>query len=251
MKGGPTRTETKAMGEIEVRWEGQLPAAPQVAWDGFTRHAKGWLWEIVYEPREGGSEKGLTEGGGVVTVWEPHRRFVTRYEKPGEYNELEYLLEPRGDGTYLRYKHQTVLPDDEHEVQLDACIQHTAFYNHSLGEYLGHFPGQEAVYVSADAPEVSAKGGFAKVKKALGLPEDVSAGDRVRLTPEGLTPIEGVVDYSTPVFLGVRTASGLYRFYGRDAWGWPVGVAHHLFGAGDDETAWSRWLEGVFAEGKA
>jgi hypothetical protein len=60
-----------------------------------------------------------------------------------------------------------------------------------------------------------------------------------------------VVDYSTPAFLGVRSDDALYRFYGRDAWGWPVGVGHHLFAAGTDrettERAWSAWLAGVFA----
>jgi hypothetical protein len=79
----------------------------------------------------------------------------------------------------------------------------------------------------------------------------VAAGDRVRLTPAGLEPIEAVVDYSTDTFLGVRSANALYRFYGRDAWGHPVGVAHHLFGDGVDaaaqEKAWGDWLSGVFA----
>ena len=41
----------------------------------------------------------------------------------------------------------------------------------------------------------------------------------------GIDPIDGVVDYLTATFVGVRTADGLYRFYGRDAFGWPVGAA--------------------------
>jgi hypothetical protein len=67
----------------------------------------------------------------------------------------------------------------------------------------------------------------------------------------GTEPIEGVLDYATHAFLGVRSGDALYRFYGRDAWGWPVGVAHHLFAEGVDaaasEQAWSAWLDGVFA----
>ena len=73
----------------------------------------------------------------------------------------------------------------------------------------------------------------------------------MRLTPAGWTPIEGVVDYATGAFLGVRSADALYRVYGRDAWGWPVGVAHHLFADDADEAAaeraWGDWLDGVFA----
>jgi hypothetical protein len=36
--------------EFEVRWEGELPAAPQQVWDAVTLHADGWLWKIEYEP---------------------------------------------------------------------------------------------------------------------------------------------------------------------------------------------------------
>ncbi|MGI5492650.1 hypothetical protein [Microtetraspora malaysiensis] len=84
----------------------------------------------------------------------------------------------------------------------------------------------------------------------MDVPGRVDVGDEVRLTPTGLKPIEGVVDYATPVFLGVRSADALYRFYGRDAWGWPVGVAHHLFAEDADAATarqgWGAWLEEVF-----
>jgi hypothetical protein len=136
------------------------------------------------------------------------------------------------------------------DLELDACRRHTAFYYHSLGEYLGHFRGRDATYISVDAPAASADGGFALVRAALAIPDDADVGDEVTLTPAGLEPIEAVVDYATPVFLGVRSADALYRFYGRDAWGWPVGAAHHLFGARVDkdaaQRAWDRWLQSLF-----
>jgi hypothetical protein len=238
------------MKEFEVRWEGELPATPQQVWDAFTIHTAGWCWEIEYEPRAGGAERGLTSGGGTVTIWEPPRHFTTRTRPEAErdgFNQLDYVLEPRGEGTHLRFTHRGVFADD-YERQLDGCRQHTAFYYHSLGEYLRHFSGRDATYVAAEAPEASAQGGFAALRRALGLAGDVAAGDPVRLTPAGLEPIEGVVDYATHAFLGVRSADALYRFYGRDAWGWPVGVAHHLFaGEAADEQSWSGWLDGVFA----
>ena len=46
--------------------------------------------------------------------------------------------------------------------------------------------------------------------------------------------------WDTPEFLGVRSADALYRFYGRDAWCWPVGVAHHLFADGVPRSARGR-----------
>lgn len=164
--------------EFEVRWEGELPGTPQEVWDAFTVHTDGWLWKIEYEPRAGGAERGLTSGGGTVTVWDPPRHFVTRARRS-----------------------------------------------------------------AAKPPCADASG-------ASAVAEDVAAGDLVRLTPAGLEPIDGVVDYATHAFLGVPGADALYRFYGRHAWGWPVGVAHHLFAGGADkaagEHAWSTWLDGVF-----
>jgi hypothetical protein len=238
--------------DFEVRWEGELPAPPEVVWDGFTAHTDGWLWRIDYEPRVGGRERGLTREGGTVTAWDPPRHFGTRATDGGTFNQLDYRLEPRGAGSYLRYVHTGGLSDDDYDVQLDACEQHTAFYYHSLGEYVRHFPGRRAVYVSVDAPPASsAPGGFAAVRRALGVPDDVTVGDAVRLTPAGIDPIDGIVDYVTEAFLGVRSADALHRVYGRDVWGWPVGVAHHLFAPGvvpsAAERAWGAWLDGVHA----
>ena len=236
---------------FEVRWEGELPASPAAVWDAITRHADGYLWRIDYEPRIGGAERGLTPGGGTVTAWEPHRHFATS-TLPGaeEANALDFRLEPLGPVTYLRYTHRGELPADDFDRQLDACRRHTAFYQHSLGQYACHFAGRAAVHVSADGPEASAQGGFAALRRALGVPADALAGDPVRLTPAGMAPIDGVVDYATDRFLGVRGPDALYRVYGRDAWGWPAGVAHHLFADDTDpaesERAWGDWVAGVF-----
>jgi hypothetical protein len=237
--------------EFEMRWEGQLAGTPAQVWDAFTRHADGFLWEVEYEPREGGAERGLSSEGGLVTVWDPPRRFVTYAGRDdGWWNEVEYVLEPRDGGTQLRYTHRSVVTRGDADVEIDACRHHTDFYNHSLGEYVGHFAGRDATYVTADAPAGSAHGGTARVREALGLPADAAVGDRVRLTPAGLPPLEGVVDYVAPAFVGVRTADSLFRVYGRDAWGWPVSIAEHLFTPAVDAAArsraWTAWLAGLF-----
>jgi hypothetical protein len=239
--------------EFEVRWEGELPARPEEVWEAITQHADGYLWAIDYEPWVGGAERGLTAGGGTVTAWEPPRHFATRTRPETErdgFNELDYRLEPLGPVTYMRYVHRSEVPADDYDRQLDACRRHTAFYHHSLGQYACYFAGREPVCVSVEAPESSAHGGFVALRRALGMADDVVAGDPVRLTPAGLEPIDGVVDYATDAFLGVRSADALYRLYGRDAWGWPVGVAHHLFADDADqaasERAWGDWVAGVF-----
>ena len=175
--------------EWEVRWEGELPARPQDVWDAITQHADGYLWKIDYEPRVGGAERGLTAGGGTVTAWDPPRHFATRTRPETErdgFNELDYVLEPLGAVTYLRYTHRCEMPAEDFDRQLDACRQHTTFYQHSLGQYACYFAGREPVYVSVDGPASSAEGGFVALRRALGLPDDVVAGDPVRLEPAGL-----------------------------------------------------------------
>jgi hypothetical protein len=80
------------------------------------------------------------------------------------------------------------------------------------------------------------------------MSDEAAEGDQVRLTPDGLEPIEGVVDYVSPSFLGVRSTDALYRFiYGFDG---TVMVGHHLFA--DDADAegarrgWQNWLMRLF-----
>jgi hypothetical protein len=224
--------------DFEVRWEGVLPGDPEQVWDALTVHPAGWIWEIDYEPRVGGAERGLTSAGGTVTAWDPPRHFQTRAERPdGWRNELDYRLEPHGDGTLVRYAHTSVTSVSDYDAVYDACVQHTDFYRHSMGEYVRHFAGRDAAYAEFDAP-----GSFAAVCRRLEVPEGAEVGDHVRLA----TGVEGTIDYLTPAFLGVRTDDALVRLYGRESWGGPVSVALHLFAEDADvaeaERTWSARL---------
>jgi uncharacterized protein YndB with AHSA1/START domain len=207
--------------EFEVMREVEIDGSPEAVWDAITRHADGWMWEVRYEPRVGGAETGLSSAGGVVTAWEPNERFVTRVETDDWFNELSYELAPDGDGTRLRYRHQSVFPADDHDRMLDECELHTDFYLHSLGQYVRHFAGRNATYVSEDVASGAA------ARRALGVPDDVAVGDRVTLAGGA----EGIVDYATAPFLGVRTDDELVRVYGRDHWADPSNLARHTFGA--------------------
>lgn len=229
---------------FEVRWEGVLPGTAAQVWDAVTVNLVGWLWDITYEPWVGGRESGLTGGDeGRVTAWEEPRHFTTFAPFGEGHNELDYVLEPRAGGTHLSFRHRGPFTTEE---DLDACRRHTAFYYHSLGQYVGHFACRTPRYVSVDGPDSSAKGGFDAVLEALGVAE---VGDRVWLPDGG----EGVVDYATSPFLGVRTADALVRVYDRGAWGGPVTVVCHLFGEDADQErsgqAWQSWIDGVFASG--
>ncbi|HMJ76096.1 MAG TPA: SRPBCC domain-containing protein [Iamia sp.] len=237
---------------FEVTWSDEVAAPPAAVWDAVTRHSDGWLWPISYEPRVGGAETGLTGEGGEVTAWEPGRRFVTTATDAVGTNQLDYTFSETAEGgTAIRYHHHGVVPDDEDlAVQLDACEVHTDLYRHSMGTYATHFAGRDATYVEVDAgPASCAEGSTARLTTALGL-DDAAVGDEVTLSITGTDPIAGTVDYVGPTFLGVRSAHGLHRIYGRDRWGWPVSVAHHLFDPAADgaavEAAWRTFLAGIY-----
>lgn len=235
--------------KFEIRREGELPTTPEEYWDAITTGLGGWLWPEELEPREGGA----AAFGGTVTVWDPPHHFVTRVEGDhGWFNQLEHVIEARDGGTIrFRYVHSGVFTDDW-DNQYDGAGQHTDFYLHTLGQYLRYFSRRPVTYVSADGPDASkAPDAFNALRRQLGIGEGAARGDTVRVTLPGGEPQEAVIDYLAPNFAGLRTQDAMYRFFGRNAFGAPVGVALHLFAEGVDakrtEEAWQAWLNGLFA----
>jgi len=125
-----------------------------------------------------------------------------------------------------------------------------AMYFATLVAYLTHFAGRTATPISAAGPMVpDARSMFDRVPAALGLSAEPAVGDRVRVTPEGLPAIDGVVDVINSDAIGLRTSDALYRFV-RGFFG-PIVVTHHVFAEGVDrketEQAWRAWLARVSA----
>jgi uncharacterized protein YndB with AHSA1/START domain len=239
--------------EFEIRREFAVDATPEQAWDAVATAGgqASWLFPMGgdVEPRVGGA----APGGHTVTAWDPPHRFAVRAEgENGWYNALEHIIETREGGTtWIRYCHSGVFTDDW-DNQYDGADKHTDFYLHTLSEYLRHFAGRTAAYVGAQAPDSANRpGAFAELRRALGLADDTAAGDAVRIDLPGIDPLLGTVDYLNEWFLGMRTADGLYRFFGREAFGAPVFAGHHLFAEGADAEkttlAWGTWLEGVYS----
>jgi hypothetical protein len=230
--------------EFEIRREVELEATPEQLWDALTTAAgtASWLFPglIDAEPRVGG-EAG---GGHKVTAWDPPRHFAVRAEREdGWFNALEDVIEARGGGrTVLRYVHSGIFVDDW-DNQYDAAGTHTDFYLHTLGQYVKHFPGRTATYVTASVDDAAP----GVMRRALGVAADAPVGTPVRIDLPGVATVDGVIDYSTPHFLGIRTGDALYRFFDRSAWGAPSQAAHHLFADGVDEPratqAWQAWLD--------
>jgi uncharacterized protein YndB with AHSA1/START domain len=240
--------------EFEIVRDVDLPADPDDVWTAITADTAAWQFPTGMEIPAGETPP----EGGPVTTWDPPHRLVVRMESPdGTFNALEYAIEARGGGTaHLRYVHSGILAD-EWEDQYDAIGGHTDFYLHTLGQYLEHFNGRRVTYVGQpssgiDGPEAAGTPEAMDVlRAALGLPADAGVGDGVHASLGDAGPLEGVIDYSTPEFLGVRSADGLYRFFGRNHFGGVVGMSAHLFVDGVDaaarEAALKAWLDGVYA----
>jgi uncharacterized protein YndB with AHSA1/START domain len=235
--------------EFEIVREVVVEATPEDVFDGLVNGTAAWLWPMEFEPRVGGQ----AAFGGTVTVWDPPHHMVTRVDgADGWFNQLEEQVEARPDGTtFLRYVHSGIFVDNW-DGQYDGANQHTDFYLHTFGQYLRYFTRRRAVYAEATAPAASiTPDGFASLHHALGLPAGVTQGDTVRISLPGIDPLDAVVDYLHPHFLGLRTTDGMYRFFGRNAFGAPVGLTMHLFTEHVDQektqAAWQAWLDTVYA----
>jgi uncharacterized protein YndB with AHSA1/START domain len=232
--------------EFEIRREVPLHATPEQVWEAIATGPglAAWFMPMEMDPES-----------GMVTAWEPGKRLAVQTpEAPdGSTQAFEYLIEAReGGSTVLRFVHSGVLGDEWGDEFESMTGKGWDMYLHTLAQYLAYFPGRPAVYVEAEGPaESAAAGAWPVIARGLGLTDSPAEGDRVRLTPAGLAPIEGVVDYLRPSFIGVRTSDSLLRFHGRAALGMTVAVAQHIYSGEVDargtEEAWTSWLHGLFA----
>jgi hypothetical protein len=234
--------------EFELSREVILPASPEEVWEAVATTAgnAAWLFPNEIDPK-----------GSAVTAWDPPRQLAIRHQQGEWFNALEYVIEAREGGTsLLRYAHSGIFVEDW-DTQYDAAQQHTDFYLHTLSEYLEHFKGRAATYVGEvpggilGPPSSATPDGFRHLQQALGLEAQMSEGESVRLTPQGLQPVDGVIDYLRPNFMGVRSHDALYRFFGRNAFGAPVGMSIHMFVDGVDaekiKQDWEQWLAEALA----
>jgi uncharacterized protein YndB with AHSA1/START domain len=238
---------------FEIIREIDLPAAPEDVWTAITADTAAWQFPTGMEIPAGASPP----AGAPIQAWDPPHRLVIRMESPdGTFNALDYAIEARAGGTaHLRYVHSGILAD-EWEDQYDAIDGHTDFYLHTLGQYLQHFNGRRVTYVgqpsagiegpkSAGTPDA-----MNTLRAALGIGDTAVVGDVVHADLGDAGTLDGVIDYSTPAFLGVRSADSLYRFFGRNHYGSVVGMSAHVFREDVDaaaaETALKNWLDSIY-----
>lgn len=223
--------------------------SPRQVWDAVATTAglAGWFGDIEVEPRLGG----VTTFGSVI-AWDPFTRFATRTPTDGDEppQTMEFFIEPGANGSsVLRFVHSGEGAAWESDVAVTSAGWD--MYMATLRAYLEHFAGRAVTFVPAEARSGSmADDAWPTLLSGLGLTTRVRAGDEVRLTPEGMAPIDGVVDYARTYFLGVRTPDALYRFHNRIAVRLPIAVGHHLYSGDVDreahQRAWKGWLDSMF-----
>lgn len=225
--------------KFEIVADTELPGTPERVWNAVTADTPAWMFPTDQWP-------------AVRTVEEHPTHLVSRMDGPdGWFNQLEHVLEPlEGGRAKLHYVHSGIFADNWDE-QYDGASKHTRFYLHTLGQYLEFFDGKPVTFTDIQAPESSQTPyGFVQLKKALGV-EGTTAGTAVDLELDGVGRLSGEVDFSDENFLGLRTADAMYRFFGRNVFGAPVGMTVHDFsGSGDSELtakSWGAFLEKVYA----
>ena len=242
---------------FEIAKDLEVEASPQRVWEAIATGPGQDSWFMgrsEIEPREGGAARwsiGDFTMESTVTAWDPPTHFVFRmHEAPdGAYHQFDYRIDPREGGhTAVRYVHSGMLSGDW-EAEYEAMSEGDPMYLHKLVQYLTYFPGRFAKGVDVQGPQVADRERvMAAYRRGLGLGGTVVEGDKVQLTPEGLAPIDGVVDYVSPHFLGVRSEDALYRFI--HGFQGTTMVGHHLFGDGvnqaEAERSWQAWLGSLF-----
>jgi uncharacterized protein YndB with AHSA1/START domain len=239
--------------EFEIVRDVDLPASPEDVWSAITADTAAWQFPTGMEIPAGASPP----EGAPVAEWDPPHRLAIRMQAPdGSFNALEYTIEARAGGTaHLRYVHSGILADDW-EDQYDAIGAHTDFYLHTLGQYLKHFKGRPVTYVGQpsagiEGPEAAGTpDAMDTLRAALGIGDGAAVGDTVHAELGGAGSLDGVIDYLTPQFIGIRDDDGLWRFFGRNHFGGAVGMSAHLFRNDVDEEAseavLKAWLDAVY-----
>jgi uncharacterized protein YndB with AHSA1/START domain len=239
--------------EFEIVRDVDLPASPEDVWTAITADTAAWQFPTGMEIPAGASPR----EGAPVTEWDrPHRLAIRMQAPDGSFNALEYTIEARAGGTaHLRYVHSGILADDW-EDQYDAIGAHTDFYLHTLGQYLQHFKGRPVTYVGQpsagiEGPEAAGTpDAMDMLRAALGIGNGAAVGDAVHAELGGAGSLEGVIDYLTPQFIGIRDDDGLWRFFGRNHFGGVVGMSAHLFrddvDAEASEAVLKAWLDAVY-----
>jgi uncharacterized protein YndB with AHSA1/START domain len=239
---------------FEQRHDAEVPARPEEVWAAIATGPGIDSWFMGHtelRPEPGG--KVHAEFGDLdITTCEPGRRFGYRSPEraDGRFIAYEFLIEARSGGsTVLRTVTSGFIPGVDWADEYEAMALGTEMYFATLVEYLGHFGGRPAVPVTASGPAGTNWGrDRGLLCRALGLPGDGAAGDKVQFVADEVGSVDGVLYFANANSLCVRTPDALYRFI--RGFGKPVVAAHKLFAESTENAEslsrdWEAWLARV------
>jgi uncharacterized protein YndB with AHSA1/START domain len=201
--------------DFEIHHDAELTATPAQLWDAIATGPGISSWFVGRTEVDDGTVR-TTFGDGwilpaTVTADDaPHRfSYATPTGDDGRFIAYDYLIEGRAGGsTVLRTVTSGFLPGDDWADEFEAMGYGTALFFHTLVEYLTHFSGRTATPVTAYGPPVDDWAvTTARLHAALGLTTSPTAGAVARVGA-----VEGVVYFTNPHTLGVRTPHAIYRF---------------------------------------
>jgi uncharacterized protein YndB with AHSA1/START domain len=232
--------------DFETRLDAEVPATPEQVWDAIATGPGISSWFVGRTEVDGATVRtsfgdGWIPAGTVTASDAPHRFAYGSAAGPdGRFVAYEYLIEGRaGAATVLRAVTSGFLPGDDWADEFEAMRYGTELFFQTLVQCLTRFPGRSATPVTVFGPQVGDwPRTWRHLHAALGLGAAPRAGDPVRCELIG----DGVVYFTNPHTLGIRTPDGLYRFI-RGMHG--ALVAGHALFAPADTAVWQQFLDSL------
>jgi uncharacterized protein YndB with AHSA1/START domain len=264
--------------ELEI----EVPGTPEQVWEAIATGPgiTSWLFPAAVVGREGGAISFDVEAGadmgddvdasGVVTTWDPPRRFAYEEEYAIAEGEApatlasEWLVEARAGGTCIvRMVSSGFGRNESWDDELESMRDGWETYLANLRLYLTNFAGQAGSSMTARiAHPGPIERAWAAVIDALGIGKPVP-GDRLRASGTAVPPLSGTVvsegearshrwllmrlDEPAPGTAFVNAFSYRDQVY--------ASLQAYLFGheapavAARDEPAWRAWMDAHVSAG--
>jgi uncharacterized protein YndB with AHSA1/START domain len=233
----------------------QLAASPDQVWQAIATGPGISAWFVPTQVADGVIRQDF--GSGNVVTGQARADVQAGTFRYGAADGAGYAFEffvraHDGGGTVLRFVQSGFGDNEGWEAEYDGFDTGWDLFFGNLAAYLRHFAGQPAagVAVMGWAEGITPAQAWPVFYRGLGLAGRPEIGDRVRLTPDGPAPIEGVVDVSDGQFLGVRSEHGLHRIGAEGTTGCGVSAYHYFYGVDVDTAAataaWQAWLTRLF-----
>ena len=180
----------------------EVPGTPEEVWRAIATGPGITSWFVPHEVegREGGTVTldfgpGFGELTSTVAAWDPPQR--VKFESGGDRGLAhEWLVEARDGGScVVRLVASGFGTGADWDAEYDGLSHGWRIFLHNLRLHLTHFAGQNgrAIIPTAMAPGPK-DAAFATLCGALGVPDDLAAGDRLRAEGAGVPALSGTVE---------------------------------------------------------